>query len=46
MNNELRAIAIKSGAPEEVLEEMWFNLFCMKFAHYIIEELETEQLDK
>jgi len=40
MNDELKAIAAKSGAPEEVLDELWFSLFCMKFAHYLIEEME------
>ena len=42
MNEDLKKIAIKAGAPEEVLEELWFSMFCMKFADLIIAEIENE----
>jgi len=42
MNEALKAIAIEAGAPEEVLNTLWFNIFCQKFAHLIIGELEKE----
>ena len=42
MNDELKAIAIEAGAPAEVLNTLWFNIFCQKFAHLLIEELEKE----
>ena len=42
MNEELKAIAVEAGAPEEVLNTLWFNIFCQKFAHLLIEELEKE----
>ena len=44
MNEELKAIAVKSGAPDEVLNTLWFNIFCQKFAHLLVEELEKEVL--
>lgn len=44
MNNALRAVAVEAGAPEEVLDTLWFNIFCQKFAHLIVEELEKEVL--
>jgi hypothetical protein len=28
MNEALKELVIKAGAPEEVLEELWFTLFC------------------
>lgn len=40
MNNELKAIAVEAGAPEEVLNTLWFSIFCQKYTHLIIEELE------
>jgi len=42
MNEELKAIAVEAGAPEEVLSTLWFNIFCQKFAHLLMEELEKE----
>ena len=42
MNEELKAIAVEAGAPEEVLNTFWFNVFCQKFAHLLVEELEKE----
>ena len=42
MNDRLRAIAVEAGAPVEVLNTLWFNIFCQKFAHLIVEELEKE----
>jgi hypothetical protein len=40
MNNLLKELAINSGAPNEVLDELWFNIFCQKFADQIITLLE------
>ena len=42
MNDELRLIALQAGAPREVINELWFNIFCQHFAHLIINEAETE----
>jgi hypothetical protein len=42
MNEALKAIAIKAGAPEEVIHTLWFNIFCQKFAYLVVEELEKE----
>lgn len=42
MNDELKALAVKAGVPDEVLNKLWFNIFCQKFAYLIAEELETE----
>jgi hypothetical protein len=42
VNEELKSIAVKAGAPEEVLNTLWFNIFCQKFAHLLVEELEKE----
>lgn len=42
MNEELRMLAERAGAPVEVLDALWFNLFCQKFANELICELEKE----
>ena len=42
MNEELRKIAIEAGAPEDLLDSLWFNLFCKKFAHLILLMAEEE----
>jgi hypothetical protein len=42
MNDLLKELAINSGAPNEVLDELWFNIFCQKFADQIITLMENE----
>lgn len=42
MNEVLRDIAVEAGAPKEVLNELWFNIFCQNFAHLILEMAEEE----
>jgi hypothetical protein len=42
MNEDLKAIAIEAGAPDEVLNELWFSMFCMKFADILISAMENE----
>jgi hypothetical protein len=32
---------LKAGAPEEVLNELWFNIFCQQFADVLLTEVET-----
>lgn len=44
MNNELKKLAVQAGAPAEVLDELWFNLFCMRFADVILTNAEQEVL--
>jgi hypothetical protein len=41
MNDELKNLAIMAGAPEEVIDTLWFNIFCQQFAHLLIKEMET-----
>ena len=36
MNPELREIALAAGAPEEVINDLWFNLFCQQFADILL----------
>jgi hypothetical protein len=40
MNEYLKELAIKAGAPVEVLDQMWFNIFCQQFADVLIVEME------
>ena len=42
MNQELRQIAIEAGAPEDMLNALWFNIFCKNFAHLILLMAEEE----
>lgn len=42
MNEELKQLVLKAGAPKEVLDELWFNIFCQQFAHVLISEMEEE----
>ena len=44
MNKELKKLAQQAGAPEEVLNELWFGLFCMKFADVILTNAEQEMI--
>jgi hypothetical protein len=42
MNEDLKAIAIEAGAPDDVLSELWFSVFCMRFADLVITAMENE----
>ena len=42
MNDELKALVIKAGAPAPLLEEIWFNIFCEQFADVLLTQAETE----
>ena len=42
MNETLREIAVAAGAPAEMLDELWFNIFCQNFAHLILSAAEAE----
>jgi hypothetical protein len=42
MNEELKKLVLKAGAPKEVLDELWFNIFCQQFANVLISEMEEE----
>ena len=36
MNDELKELVLQAGAPEEVMDTLWFNLFCIKFADILL----------
>lgn len=42
MNEELRAIAEEAGAPVEVIDTLWFNVFCQNFAYLLLEVIEND----
>jgi hypothetical protein len=42
MNNALREVALEAGAPAEVIDELWFSIFCMKFADVLLRMAEEE----
>ena len=44
MNEELKKLALQAGAPAEVINDLWFNIFCMQFADVILANAEQEML--
>ena len=42
MNEELRALVIKAGAPAPLLNEIWFTIFCQQFADVLLTQAEEE----
>jgi hypothetical protein len=42
MNAELLKLVKAAGAPEQVMDELWFHAFCEEFAHVIMLEVEKE----
>jgi hypothetical protein len=34
----------QSGAPEEMMDQLWFRVFCANFAHSIIKLIEGDLL--
>lgn len=42
MNEELKALVVEAGAPKEVMDELWFNVFCQNFAYVLLTAAEEE----
>ena len=42
MNEALRELAVAAGAPEDLLDQLWFSIFCQQFAHLLLEMAEEE----
>jgi len=42
MNDELREMAVRAGAPDAMLNEIWFHIFCQKLVDEVIAEMEQE----
>ena len=40
VNTELERLVRAAGAPEEVMTELWFVVFCQQFADLLIAEME------
>ena len=36
MNEELKKLVLEAGAPKEVMNDLWFNVFCIKFADLLL----------
>ena len=42
MNEDLKALVIKAGAPAPLLNEIWFTIFCQQFADVLLTQAEEE----
>jgi hypothetical protein len=40
MNAELAKLIEAAGAPRQVMDKLWFQVFCEKFAYLLTEEFE------
>ena len=36
MNEQLRKLVEQAGAPADLLNEIWFHVFCQKFANLLL----------
>ena len=45
MNEELKKLALQAGAPVEVINDLWFNIFCKQFADVILTNAEQEMFE-
>jgi hypothetical protein len=41
MTDYLNKLVIEAGAPKEVMDQLWFQIFCLKFADIMIKECEA-----
>ena len=42
MNEQLRKLVEQAGAPADLLNEIWFHVFCQKFANLLLTEMEDD----
>jgi hypothetical protein len=42
MNEELQNIVRMAGAPEEVMDQLWFHVFCQNFTNLLLTMAEEE----
>lgn len=45
MNAELEKLIKAAGAPKQAQNELWFQIFCYKFAYLLTEEFEKACLE-
>ena len=45
MNAELERLVREAGAPEEVMDQLWFAVFCTQCADLLITQCEAEIID-
>lgn len=41
VNEELMKLIKEAGAPVEVINDLWFHVFCFKFAYLLVEQVES-----
>ena len=46
MNEELAKIARQAGAPEDVMNTLWFNVFCQRFAFLLFNLIEEDCVEE
>jgi hypothetical protein len=42
MNENLKRLVEAAGAPEQVMDRLWFAVFCEQFADILLHEVERE----
>lgn len=45
MNKELEKLVREAGAPEEVMDQLWFHVFCQQFAHLLLQMAEESMYE-
>jgi len=44
MNKDLKSLVLQAGAPVEVMDQMWFNIFCQQFADLLLTVMEADNV--
>lgn len=42
MNDALRELVLRADPPKEVLDTLWFTIFCQRFAHELLRDIEQD----
>jgi hypothetical protein len=46
MNENLKRLVEAAGAPEQVMDQLWFAVFCEQFADILLEEAERSMTEE
>lgn len=46
MNDDLRELVLAAGAPKQMINQLWFQVFCEQFAYILLEEAERSMTEE
>jgi hypothetical protein len=46
MNEELKALVLQAGCPEEIVDQFWFSVFIKNYSNILLDIVERAENDE